>query len=137
MPQSSWKIAFFFLASLLANFSVVAKVGVDDDYYLNIPVTYTCPYQITDDTYGFNVTTNSTATNTTDVYTDDYYGALLPSDYPAFTFFYCWMCVITVFPLLYFAYNNKIAPVGEVKPFVPESKYLISCDFFFSFFPPF
>lgn len=51
---------------------------------------------------------------------DDYYGEALPNDYPAFVFFYSWMCFVTVIPLLYFAYNNKIAPIGEVKPFLPE-----------------
>jgi hypothetical protein len=124
MLQSSWKLSLLFLLTTLLSsiLTVTADVGVNDDYYLNIPVTYSCPYQYTDDAY-YNLTTNSTATNSTDDYaTDDYYGALLPADYPAFTFFYCWMCVITVFPLLYFAYNNKIAPIGEVKPFVPESK---------------
>jgi hypothetical protein len=54
---------------------------------------------------------------------DDYYGEIVASDYPGFIFFYCWMAGITLLAFLYFAYNNKISPVGEVKPFIPEGSY--------------
>lgn len=96
---------------------VQAHVGVNDDYYLNAPVSFECPLVLptTDDTLAGNVTDDGGAG-------DDYLGSKLPPDYPAFTFFYCWMTVFTALPLLYFAYNNRLSPVGEVKPFVPEGK---------------
>lgn len=94
---------------------VHADVGVNDDYFLNAPVSFECPLVLptTDDLF---------AGNATDDAGDDYLGAKLAPDYPAFTFFYCWMTVFTALPLLYFAYNNRLSPVGEVKPFVPEGK---------------
>jgi predicted P-type ATPase len=55
-----------------------------------------------------------------DYYDDDYYGDLVEPDYAGFVFFYCWMAGLTFFSFLFFAYNNKIAPVGEVKDFLPE-----------------
>lgn len=91
--------------------------GVDDDYYLNADVSFSCPLPVANVTSSYNVTDDGGGD-------DDYYGATLPADYPAFVFFYTWMCFITVFPLLYFAYNNRFAPIGEVKPFIPESKYI-------------
>jgi hypothetical protein len=94
----------------------VAGPRVDDDYYLDIPVTFTCPYTSDDDV-------NMAANVTDDGAVDDYYGAKVKPDYAAFSFFYAWMCFITVVPLFYFAYNNKIAPNGEAKNFVPESKF--------------
>jgi hypothetical protein len=54
---------------------------------------------------------------------DDYYGEKLAPEYPAFVFFYVWMGFMTVAPLLYFAYNNRFNPIGDVLPFVPESKF--------------
>lgn len=101
-------------ACILLPLSDAGSRSVDDDYYLNADVSFSCPlpptptYNVTDDGGG----------------DDDYYGATLPGDYPAFTFFYVWMCCITVFPLLYFAYNNRFSPIGQVKPFTPESKLL-------------
>lgn len=97
--------------------TVHAHVGVNDDYYLNAPVSFECPLVLptTDDIFAGNATDDGGAG-------DDYLGAKLAPDYPAFTFFYCWMTVFTALPLLYFAYNNRFAPVGEVKPFVPEGK---------------
>lgn len=87
----------------------MSKVGVDDDYYLDYPVSFSCPWPVP-----------ATPLPVDDAVDDDYYGAKLATDYPAFVFFYTWMCFVTVFPLLFFAYNNKIAPIGKVKPFIPE-----------------
>lgn len=89
-------------------------VGVDDDYYLNFPVSFSCPWPLPN------------VTKAADDGTDDYYGASVPRDYPAFIFFYAWMIFITVAPLFYFLYNNKLAPNGEVKPFLPEGKPTLS-----------
>ena len=51
---------------------------------------------------------------------DDYYGDIVPPAYPGFVAFYCWMGFITFAAFMFFAYNNKISPIGEVKDFVPE-----------------
>jgi hypothetical protein len=104
---------FLFLVSSLVVFTISSitaqKVGVDDDYYLNYPVSFSCPWP-----------TPNVTQSTDDAADDDYYGTVLSAEYPAFVFFYSWMSFITVVPLLYFAFNNKISPVGEVKPFLPE-----------------
>jgi hypothetical protein len=56
---------------------------------------------------------------------DDYYADdQVPPDYGGFTSFYVWMSWITASSLLYFAFNNKISPVGDVLEFKPDSKYL-------------
>jgi hypothetical protein len=98
----------------------LSDVGVNDDYYLNAHVSFSCPAP---PAYAVLPSENSTASAAGD---DDYYGAALQPSYAGFVFFYTWMCVFTVFPLLYFAFNNKIKPVGEVKPFLPEGNDLAS-----------
>ena len=90
--------------------SVLGDVGVNDDFYLNIDSTFTCPYP--------PVTPPSSADD------DSASADNLGVDYPAFVFFYVWMCFMTVAPLLFFAYNHRIQPQGEVKPFTPESKFI-------------
>jgi hypothetical protein len=117
---------------------VFADVGVNDDL-LNAQVSFSCPLPTTDDYASAAAAANSTGNSTAVDGGDDYYGDTLPATYPAFVFFYSWMCVITIFPLLFFAYNNKIAPVGQVKPFLPEGKrfffFIFFCfDFLFLFF---
>jgi hypothetical protein len=122
------KIVLSVVSLALLSFAEVqlSDVGVNDDYFLNAHVSFSCPappaYALlpSDD--------NSTASAVGD---DDYYGAALQPSYAGFVFFYTWMCVFTVFPLLYFAFNNKIKPVGEVKAFLPEGTQL---HFFFIFF---
>lgn len=42
---------------------------------------------------------------------------IVPSDFPGFIFFYVWMGWITSSALLYFFYNNKISPEGNVLEF--------------------
>jgi hypothetical protein len=97
------------------------KVGVDDDYYLNADVSFSCPLPIANVTSYSNVTDDGAVD-------DDYYGATLPADYPAFVFFYVWMIFMTLGPLSYFAYNNRVAPIGQMRPFTPESKSHFESD---------
>ena len=57
---------------------------------------------------------------------DAYNYAEVPRDYAGFVFFFCWICGVTAMAFLYFAYNNKIAPVGESVPLVLECKLFTS-----------
>lgn len=113
------------IAALLA--VIAGDVGVNDDYYLDAQVSFSCPLPAA--VVSYNLTDDS---NSTYYYAgDDYYGAKVGASYPGFVFFYTWMCFVTVFPLLFFAYNNRFAPIGEVKAFIPESKsYIYITDHF-------
>jgi hypothetical protein len=94
---------------------VWAQVGVNDDTELSYDVNYACPYTMAASTPVAN------ATYYDDGATDDY-GPAVPANYPGFVFFYTWMCCISVFSFMYFAYNQRFAKIGEQKPFLPESK---------------
>lgn len=109
-------LLFFIIAFSFPSFTLADKIGVDDDYQLEAPVDFSCPWAI-----------NPASINRTDdgggSGDDDYYGSgPVSANYSGFVFFYVWMVYITLAPLAYFAYNNKINPIGDVKPFTPESK---------------
>ena len=116
MLPALFGLSFFFLS---ININFAQEIGVNDDYYLNYPVSFSCPLPDYSELSDYNASNS----NSSYYYSgDDYYGATLPAKYPAFVFFYVWMIFMTLFPLFYFAYNNKIAPIGQLKPFIPESE---------------
>ena len=53
---------------------------------------------------------------------DDYYSDdQVPPDYAGFIAYYAWMSFISSAAFLYYAFNNKICPVGDVLDFEMES----------------
>jgi hypothetical protein len=105
-------IFFSFFSIFLFPMLQAQKVGVDDDYYLDFPVSFSCPWR-----------TPNISKASDDDGDDDYYGNSVPAQYPGFVFYYVWMFFITAGPLLFFLVNNKLYPIGESKPFVPECKF--------------
>ncbi len=56
---------------------------------------------------------------------DDYYSDdEVPPDFAGFIFFYCWMAGITLVAFVFYAYNNKLYPRGDVVEFLPEGNYV-------------